>query len=428
MAQVKFYRGVRASYNSTTHANGIFFATDTHVIIMNNVEYGVSADDIAAIKGAIDGVTLTDPSTLTFSFVDETEHPDLTVKLVSYAAATDGALTFGTPDSTTKVSEVSLKLNANDKVLTKSSNGLLTNISMTYDSTNKLIKLLGKDVDDGQGGTTPEVISSIDATDFIKDGMIDTVELVTDPAGQPAGTYIKITFNTAAGKDPIYLDVTTLIDVYTAGNGLQLSSGEFSIKLADDNEGTYLQVGSGGLKITGIAAIQTQVTNIIASVGLGASEAYTNTGNYIGKLATNTVTSDISALDTQVKANADAIGVLNGDDQTSGSVAKSIKDAVEALDAVADGTKTAIDGSTARTLANNDGVFALQSLTEADGKLSAMGVVEVAQIGAANSGRTGSGTQADPYVYNDTIKGAKWKAEDDLAEAMLWNEVAAPEP
>jgi hypothetical protein len=262
---------------------------------------------------------------------------------------------------------------------------------------------------------------------------LNNAELVVNPEGQTAGTYIKLTFNTDSGKNPIFINVTSLIDIYTVGNGLQFGTGDnakqISIKLDSENEGTYLTVGSGGLKLTGVTAIKTQVDNIIASVGLGSGEAYVNTGNYIGKLATNTVTSDIAALDTQVKANADAIGVLNGDDQTSGSVAKSVKDAVDALDAVADSTKTAIDGDTARTKTNNDGVFALQSVTEADGKLSAMGVVEVAQIGAAGSGRTGSGTDLDPYVYNDTIKGAKYYAKDytdeQIADALLWNEVAA---
>ncbi len=37
---VKFYRGLAASYNSITHADGIYFATDTKKIIMNNAEYG----------------------------------------------------------------------------------------------------------------------------------------------------------------------------------------------------------------------------------------------------------------------------------------------------------------------------------------------------------------------------------------------------
>ena len=40
MAQVKFYRGEYAKYNPATHRDGIFFAGDKHLIIMNGVEYG----------------------------------------------------------------------------------------------------------------------------------------------------------------------------------------------------------------------------------------------------------------------------------------------------------------------------------------------------------------------------------------------------
>ena len=40
MAQVKFYRGKYANYNQATHKDGIFFAGDKHLIIMNGVEYG----------------------------------------------------------------------------------------------------------------------------------------------------------------------------------------------------------------------------------------------------------------------------------------------------------------------------------------------------------------------------------------------------
>lgn len=37
---IKFYRGLAALYNPTTHADGIYFATDTKKIIMNGTEYG----------------------------------------------------------------------------------------------------------------------------------------------------------------------------------------------------------------------------------------------------------------------------------------------------------------------------------------------------------------------------------------------------
>jgi len=65
-----------------------------------------------------------------------------------------------------------------------------------------------------------------------------------------------------------------------------------------------------------IARAESAETSIDTAVGLtkavdGESRTYTNTGTYIGTGQTNTITSDIKALDTQVKANADAIDSAN---------------------------------------------------------------------------------------------------------------------
>lgn len=67
------------------------------------------------------------------------------------------------------------------------------------------------------------------------------------------------------------------------------------------------------------------------AIGLAKDGTHITTpGNYT-KDAT-TIAGEIAALDAQVKANVDAIDVLNSADTVTGSVAKSIKDAVEALD------------------------------------------------------------------------------------------------
>ena len=60
MAQVKFYKGQLASYNSKWNVEGnsglsgaIWFTTDTNEIILNNVHYGLSSTDKTALSGAI---------------------------------------------------------------------------------------------------------------------------------------------------------------------------------------------------------------------------------------------------------------------------------------------------------------------------------------------------------------------------------------
>lgn len=59
---VKFYRGPQASYNSTTHADGIYFATDTKKIIMNNAEYGGDSNkkvSDVALNANANGIVIT---------------------------------------------------------------------------------------------------------------------------------------------------------------------------------------------------------------------------------------------------------------------------------------------------------------------------------------------------------------------------------
>lgn len=145
-----------------------------------------------------------------------------------------------------------LTIDPAQKILGSGTSGLKATIGLKYDSGSKKIVLTG--INDAE-------IASIDATAFIKDGMINTVELVTNPEDQPAGTYIKVTFNTDAGKEPIFLNVTSLIDLYTSGNGISISGKTISIKLDPSTE-EYLQLSSSGLKITGVTdAIATAISS-----------------------------------------------------------------------------------------------------------------------------------------------------------------------
>ena len=202
---------------------------------------------------------------------------------------------------------ISLKINDGDKVLTQSADGLLANINLTWDKAAGL-KLIGK------GGTE---IATIPATDFIKDGMLENVELAvlsggsSNPQGLPDGTYLHFTFNTDGGSKQIYVNVTSLIDVYTAGDGLQVSDNKFSIKKDTASE-SFLTVSPNGLKLSGVqdainsahSSDTAAIDKIEASVGLTTEGDYTDPqGNYTK--GSTSVVDAISKLDTQVKANAD---------------------------------------------------------------------------------------------------------------------------
>jgi hypothetical protein len=117
-------------------------------------------------------------------------------------------------------------------------------LNLTYNTKTKKINLEGFD---------SSIIASIDATAFIKDGMINTVELVTDPESHDPGTYLVITFNTDAGKDAIYLDVSSLIDVYEGHNGIKVTGKDIHL-IIDPTSEPYLSLSDAGIKIEGINA------------------------------------------------------------------------------------------------------------------------------------------------------------------------------
>ena len=261
-----------------------------------------------------------------------------------------GALTQYKGSNAVKVSEVdpennktvSLSINSNDKVLTQSNDGLFANINLTWDREQGL-KLIGKDSIE---------IATIPATDFIKDGMLDNATYDEETHK------ITLTFNTDAGKQPIELNLSDLVDTYEAGNGLELTGKVFSVKKSAeaDSEG-FLKVGTDGIKVSGVQdAINTaaakasnkiaekstgrvtvtakveadghttytidendiaQATNLTGEIdrakaaelktnqGVGLNDDgshKTTTGNYTA--AATTIAGEISALDAQVHTNA----------------------------------------------------------------------------------------------------------------------------
>lgn len=88
-----------------------------------------------------------------------------------------------------------------------------TEYHVEYDSTNKKIKLVT-----GADASKME----IDATDFIKDGMINSVELVQEDGSGNKGQFLKLTWNDD-GNDITYVPINELVDIYTGSNGTEVN-------------------------------------------------------------------------------------------------------------------------------------------------------------------------------------------------------------
>lgn len=186
----------------------------------------------------------------------------------------ENAVTVSSAD-TSNNKTVSLKINSGDNVLSQDTNGLSATLSIEYDSSTRRLQLKGNN---------GNVISDIDATAFVKDGMLnDTAvftasattqsitfgekETITDPVSKSSNTheysgltinhhYLAFEFKISSGESSSYnyeiLDATDIIDVYKNGNGLELTDHTFSVKKADGSEG-FLTIDEDGVKISGVA-------------------------------------------------------------------------------------------------------------------------------------------------------------------------------
>lgn len=151
----------------------------------------------------------------------------------------------------------------------------------------------------GKGG---EVISTIDAKSFVKDGMLDSVELVANPADQAAGTYLVFTWNTEAGlSEPMYVPVTDLVDVYTQGDGITIEDKVIKAKVKSGD--VYLEVTTDGIASRGIDTAIITAKNAIIGAETDVETAVTVYG--VKKYAANLVGAHETTVTEALKGKAD---------------------------------------------------------------------------------------------------------------------------
>lgn len=145
-----------------------------------------------------------------------------------------------------------------DKVLALANKELSTTLGLKYDSDTKEINLTG---------IGSAVIASAKVTDFIKGGMVEGVSF-------DSGTKnLIITLNTESGKKDIKVDLSVLVDTYTAGTGITITGNSIAV-----NTSTIATVASvNEVKAKAETAVQTVSASGTAPLTLSASKTETGT-------------------------------------------------------------------------------------------------------------------------------------------------------
>lgn len=287
----KFFRGKSTSFNAETHKDGLFFATDVNELYMS---YEVNGEVITRTYGSeylIKDIDLVDNTTIKISYRDETIDPktinliDVLQKATEEAAglmSAEDKANFNTLWSAFENDELGKVqgISETDKVLSINEKIISSTVSFDYDEDTKTLRLLGKErqvqKEDGQVVFEPYVLGSVDATPFIKDGVLEDVEIVTIDNKK----YIEFTWKVeteggTAKKDRIAVD--DLLIHYTAGNGINISNDyKIGVKL-DPATGNFLRCDNDGLKMTNITTNATTLQEDIVVAGLNGTFG---TGNY----------------------------------------------------------------------------------------------------------------------------------------------------
>ena len=162
-------------------------------------------------------------------------------KVASVTATTNGGITIS---GEATAPTVGIKLDpATGNAATLGAAGLMVTIPEVTVPVYDIVK----DADSGDYAAiyhlTKDGVNTGAAINIPKDLFVKSGEIVDNPAGQPAGKYIKLTLQNQT--EPIYINVADLVDAYTAGNGITISTtNEISAKVVAENG---LSVGASGI-------------------------------------------------------------------------------------------------------------------------------------------------------------------------------------
>lgn len=174
-----------------------------------------------------------------------------------------------------------------DKILSLSGTELVSTLTFTKETINNKEYLIIKGVGDVE-------IGKVDTADFTADSFLDNVVLEDNE--------LVFTFNTESGKDEVRVDISKYIDIYTAGNGIDITSNKVSAKIDSISE-SFLTVGANGIKLSGVqTAINTAVANKNVTAAGDTYVSASASNNKVTVAATASTKTSLGKADTALQS------------------------------------------------------------------------------------------------------------------------------
>lgn len=116
---------------------------------------------------------------------------------------------------------------ANDILTTDANGKIASDFSLAYNATTGDFSVLA-----GDGTTVKATVNVPSHLSLLASASLETATASSPVNGNLSGTYLHFVFNLSNGSQSnVYANVTQLIDIYTAGNGLTLTNGQFAAKV-----------------------------------------------------------------------------------------------------------------------------------------------------------------------------------------------------
>ena len=258
LAAINYVKGINVggqAYNAAQGGGYLAFsekdpATVTVNASQNGIEIGLTeafiqkVDDVVALAAKIDGDYLKDADKQALT---ELINAANILAQQGVDAAGEVAADLGNVES----------LNTTAKTVVASINEVLAAVGAGGTAAAVTVEAKGASTDYAQVYEIKQGTAVVGTINIPKELVVQAGEVVVNPSGQAAGTYIKLTLQNVA--DPLYIDVAKLVDIYTAKQGA--AQVQLAISASNEISATIVAGSIGSTELADNAVITAKIAD-----------------------------------------------------------------------------------------------------------------------------------------------------------------------